>query len=57
VLALSLVELGGFLRSWAKGGAKMDQKYNCVIQKVTNVHQGKVKEQNKSEWNSRSHIL
>ena len=40
--ALPLVELGGCLGSWAKGEAKMDQKYNCVVQKATNVHQGKV---------------
>jgi len=42
VPALSLGELGGGLGRWAKGGAKMDQTSNCVVQKVTNVHQGKV---------------
>jgi len=57
VPALPLVELGGCLGSWAKGEAKMDQKYNCVVQKVKSVQQGKVKEQNKSEWNSRSRSL
>jgi len=35
----------------------MDQKYNCVVQKVTSVQQGNVKEQNKSEWNSHPRSL
>ena len=35
---LPLGELGGCLGCWAKGGEKKDQKYNYVVQKVTNVH-------------------
>jgi len=33
------------------------QKYNCVVQKVTNVHQVKVNEHDESEWNTRCRSL
>jgi len=42
VPALPLGELDGCQGRWAKGGAKKGKKYNYVVQKVTNVHQGKI---------------
>jgi len=42
VPALPLGELGGCLGAWIKGGAEKDQKYDYVVQKVTNVHQEKI---------------
>jgi len=37
--AVPALPLGGCLGRWAKGDAKNDQKYNCVVQKVTNENQ------------------
>jgi len=57
VPALPLVELCGCLGRWAKTGAKKNNKYHCVIQKVTNVHQVKVNKHDESEGNTRSRSL
>ena len=42
VPALPLDQLGGCLGRWANRGRQKGQKYNCLVQKVTNVHQEKI---------------
>ena len=42
------IRLPRALRQWSR------QKYSCVLQKVTNVHQKKGNEHDKSERNTRS---
>jgi len=42
VTVLPLVELGGYLGRWAKRVPKKTKTYNCVVQKLTNVHEVKV---------------
>ena len=51
------IRLCGCLERWAQGDANKDQKYNCVVQKVTNVHQIKVNKHDESEWNTCSRGL
>ena len=56
VLALPLVKLVGCLRCQGKASAKKRQEiYNCVVLKVTNVHQVKMNEHDERELNTRSH--
>ena len=44
-------------RALGRNGRQKNNKYHCVIQKVTNVHQVKVNKHDESEGNTRSRSL